>query len=89
MLDDIRHGSVKKMYTLLSIPQVQELYFTEIHKAIAIATMLYNLDASVTIKMNVGIGLFASTIVSLGTERHSELLKDVFANKVYIKSKYT
>ncbi|KAI4461789.1 electron transport oxidoreductase [Holotrichia oblita] len=81
-LDDIRHNTLKKMYTLLSIPPIQSYYAADVDESIAMATVLYSLDASTTVKMSVSVALFVATLLSLGTERHLSYVEDLLAKKI-------
>ncbi|KRT83836.1 hypothetical protein AMK59_3265 [Oryctes borbonicus] len=81
-LDDVRHNTVKKLYTFLSIPAIESTYTSKINKTLAISTILYNLDTDTMVKMSVSIVLFASTLITMGTERHLSYVQDVLAKKV-------
>ncbi|GJQ71322.1 hypothetical protein Trydic_g11057 [Trypoxylus dichotomus] len=81
-LDDARHNTVKKLYTLLSIPGIQSAYMSEVDKAVAISTALFNLDTSTMVKMSVTTALFATTLMSMGSERHTSYVQDLLAGKI-------
>lgn len=83
-LNDIRHNTLKKMYTLLSIPSIQSFYAADVDESIAMATVLYSLDTSATIKMSVSVALFIATVLSMGTERHLSYVEDLLEKKVCI-----
>ena len=80
-LDEIRHDSVKKMKALLEIDGVMERSLDH-RRSMAVQRILLTLDPGTALRINLSYGLFISTLLSLGTERHQHLIVEALQRKV-------